>query len=250
MLTRDEIQSEVERLAPFHHNMQLPHGLSTYVVGKSEDASTADRYGSFVQLGFPPLLRHFGGTLRGKRVLDVACNCGGFSIEAAKHGAENVLGFDVVDRYLEQANLLKRAHELENVEFKKLSVEEVSEETVGERDITLCLGILYHLEDPILAFKKLAAVTTSAILVDTAVARLRFRRNAYWLMKTLRKFDGGTTGRWRTEAVCQLVPTEKAVFKLLNLAGFSNIQRITPEVKGLEKRYYTKTRLVVLATRS
>lgn len=252
-LTKAEIQAEVERLAPFHHNMILPHDVSTFVPGKSDNVHTTDRFRSFVELAFPPLLNLFGGTLEGQRVLDVACNCGGFSLEAARHGAKHVLGFDITDRYLEQANFLKQAFNCQNVDFKNLSIEDVDESTVGERDITLCLGILYHLENPILAMKKLSSVTKKAMLVDTTVARNPLYRGAVWTMRTKRVVTeqnaNVTTGMWRQNVVCQMRPNQKAVYDLLHFVGFPNVTRLKPKVKGLEKRFYSGVRQVFLATR-
>jgi len=121
-VNEQEMKSELHRLAPFHHLVELPHGLTTYVPELSRRDIERTRLPNLYAHVWPALLDLCGGSLTGRRVLDVACNCGGFSVEAAKSGAAFVLGIDVVDRYLEQAEFIKRALALENVEFRKLAM--------------------------------------------------------------------------------------------------------------------------------
>src|SRR6266511_305984 len=106
-LSKSEIEAGVERLGPFHHGIELPYGLHTQPEGLSRGEGELHRVRD-IQLGaWSALLELFGGTLAGKRVLDVGCNCGGFSVQAARDGAEHVLGVDVVDRYIDPADVIE-----------------------------------------------------------------------------------------------------------------------------------------------
>ena len=154
-MSESELRSELERLRPFHHRIELPYGLSTFAPELSRRPVEGIRVDSFVRHAFPALLDLYGGSLAGKRVLDVACNCGGFSFEAARAGADRVLGFDVADRYIEQANPIRRALGVDQPEFRVMSIDDVTPEKTGSFDVVLCLGILYHLEDPVGAMRSL-----------------------------------------------------------------------------------------------
>jgi tRNA (mo5U34)-methyltransferase len=259
-LTEQEIRNEVNRLAPFHHKVALPYNLSTYVPELSRRPIESTRITNLINHAFPALIEVCGGSLKGKRVLDVACNCGGFTIEAAKLNSEYVLGIDIVDRYIEQANFIKRALCLEQVEFKVVDIESLDESTAGLFDVSFCFGILYHLENPIHAMKRLASVTKSIMLVDTQVMRTPvyispFFRKPLWSMNfptvsTAESLDV-TTSLWRSkERSVQFAPNEYAVVDLLRFLGFSKIEKIKPTQKGLEKRYYTGRRVTFLAIRS
>jgi len=251
-MTKQEIESEIKRLAPFHHDVELPYGLSTYDPNLSIRRRETTRLDSLTRHAFPELLKVCGGSLKGKRVIDVACNSGGFSVEAVKNGAEHVLGFDVADRYLEQANFIKRALGMNQLEFKKMAMEDCDEQHIGVYDIAFCFGILYHLENPVFAMKKLASVTREIMLVDATVIKTPLNRNSMWKMnipRVVETDDKSTTALWRTEKRCQFKPNVRAVIDLLNVLGFSKVDIIKPRQKNLEFRYYRGKRVTFLARR-
>lgn len=251
-MTKQEIESEIKRLAPFHHDVELPYGLSTYDPNLSIRRRETTRLDSLTRHAFPELLKACGGSLKGKRVIDVACNSGGFSVEAVKNGAEHVLGFDVADRYLEQANFIKRALGMNQLEFKKMAMEDCDEQHIGMYDIAFCFGILYHLENPVFAMKKLASVTREIMLVDATVIKTPLSRNSMWKMnipRVVETDDKSTTALWRTEKRCQFKPNVRAVIDLLNVLGFSKVDIIKPRQKNLEFRYYRGKRVTFLARR-
>ena len=253
-LTEQEIRDEVNRLAPFHHNVELPYGLRTHVPGLSRRPLETTRLPNLVKHAFPALIEACGGSLRGKRVLDVACNCGGFSVQAAKLDSEYVLGIDVVDHYIEQAGFIKLALGLKRVEFKVMDIDSLDETTVGLFDVTFCFGILYHLENPIRVMRKLASITKSVMLVDTTVIRTPTQKMPLWAMhfppvSTADSIDV-TTSRWRGKGgTIEFYPNEKAVADLLRFLGFLKVVKIEPVRKGLERRYYTGDRVTFLAIR-
>ena len=261
-LTEEELKEEIDRLAPFHHKIPLPYGLNTHIAEKSRRAVELTRVDNLVRQAFPALLSACGGSLHGKRVLDVACNCGGFSVEAAKHGAEYVLGFDSVQHYIDQANLVKHALRLEQVDFKRIDVDEIGVSTVGQFDITFCFGILYHLENPVLAMKRLSSVTQHAMLVDTDLEHVSwkrrpfcsfFARKPFWLMNVASasgpESSSATTSLWRKDRAVQFRPTDVAVVELLKFLGFPRVSRLKPASKPVEKRYVNGGRGTFLALR-
>lgn len=79
----------------------------------------------------------------------LVAGCG--TTQAARHAlrwpAARVLGIDVSESSLRQAQALKDRHGLANLELRRLAVEQVGE--LGERfDRILCTGVLHHLPDP------------------------------------------------------------------------------------------------------
>jgi SAM-dependent methyltransferase len=117
----------------------------------------------------PYLVKAAGGSLRGKRVLDIACNSGFWSVQCALMGAE-VIGFDARPELIEQANLIKSVVGCQNLRFQVLDFWDMSPPTLGSAfDIVLNLGILYHLSDPLQALRRTVTMAREYVLLDTEV---------------------------------------------------------------------------------
>jgi SAM-dependent methyltransferase len=119
----------------------------------------------------PYVVASQGGSLRGKRILDIACNSGFWSLQCRLLGAE-VVGFDARPELIEQANLLKRITGVDGVEFRVLDFWEMSPQALGGKfDVVLNLGILYHLPRPLEALELTLAMAREHVLLDTEVYR-------------------------------------------------------------------------------
>src|SRR3954447_21635298 len=110
------------------------------------------------------------GDLAGKRVLDLGCDVGGFSIQAAKQGAKEVIGIDGRDSNLDDAREALARENLPQVTFRVGDVRELSPDSDGVFDVVLCLGLLYHLENPADFLNRLAQVCSGYALIETNVA--------------------------------------------------------------------------------
>ena len=141
MADAETLREEVDRLAPWFHNIDLGHGIHT-----APDHFLGD-YPRFKYARFADALP---ADLTGKTVLDIGCNAGFYSVEMAKRGAARVVGIDSDDRYLAQARLASAALGFADVEFRNLSVYDVG--ALGEKfDLVIFMGVLYHLRHPLLA---------------------------------------------------------------------------------------------------
>lgn len=256
-VTQRRMEEEVRRLAPFRHDIELPHGLRTGMFNPppAEGDEEPARVRKLVEHAFPPLLRIFGGSFEGLSVLDAACNAGGFSVEAARRGASRVLGFDVVDRYVEQAGFVKGAlgAELDNAEFRKMDLYDLDPEEVGTFDVTFCFGLLYHLEDPVGGMRKLASVTRKVMLVDTNTVpgddTAPLWRMSAPSVASGENAEGASTNLWRDRAYCQMKPNAAAVRRLLKVLGFDDVRRLAPKLEDLPPAYREGRRRTFLAVR-
>jgi SAM-dependent methyltransferase len=101
------------------------------------------------------------GNIAGLTVLDLACRTGAFATALAAAGA-TVLGVDGRQENLDHAPA-------STAQYMHGDVRDLSTGSHGTHDVTLCLGILYHL-DPADAFGLLTAmraVTSRFAIVDT-----------------------------------------------------------------------------------
>jgi tRNA (mo5U34)-methyltransferase len=161
-LTRQELAEQVERLRPWFHAIELPHGVWT----KRESAGTepADHPAGtwdFVRRHLPP-------DLAGKSVLDVGCGAGFYSVQAKRLGAARVVGVDARQHEIRQALLVRRALGLD-IELRRQSVYRLSPARLGRFDVVFALGLIYHLKHLVLALEKLYSVTDGLLIVETEV---------------------------------------------------------------------------------
>lgn len=170
---------------------------------------------------FSALLSLTGGSLAGKRVLDTGCNAGFFSLQAHRAGAASVLGIDASKKNIEQAHLVRRLVGLEGLDFQHLNTYDLSREQVGEFDIALFLGILYHLDNPVEALARLSEVTREIAVIDTQLVPFQ--------MPMFRVEPDNTTYHHDSHAnTLAFVPSESTVVLLLQQAGFRQVFRVPP----------------------
>jgi SAM-dependent methyltransferase len=90
------------------------------------------------------------GDMTGMRVLDLGCNEGFFSIEAAKRGAEKVIGIDLSEHFFAKAK--ERAAAFSNIEFRNTQMYDLPE---GEFDLIFLFSALHYISTPALLFRLL-----------------------------------------------------------------------------------------------
>ncbi len=103
--------------------------------------------------------------LGGKRLLDIGCWDGFYSFEAERRGAEVV----AVDCWQPKNFFVAHRALGSRVEFREMSVYEVSKQRLGTFDIVLFLGVLYHLRHPLLALERVCEVTRDFAIVESHV---------------------------------------------------------------------------------
>lgn len=140
-MSTNAVDSQIEALGPWFHNLHLPGG-----------AQTAPRHalGDFPGCKWRQISAHLPKDMHGMRALDIGCNAGYYSFELAKRGAE-VTAIDIDEHYLNQALWAAKLLKLDNrIEFRHAAVYELarSHETW---DLVWFMGVLYHLRYPMLA---------------------------------------------------------------------------------------------------
>lgn len=87
-----------------------------------------------------------GGSLEGKKILDVGCGGGILAESLAKEGAI-VVGIDMAEASLEVAKLHLLESNLE-IDYQKMLVEEFAKENPASFDVVCCLEMLEHVPSP------------------------------------------------------------------------------------------------------
>ena len=142
----DDLQSSLDQLGPWYQNIEVAPGVWT---NPSLPNHPRDRW-----LAIQP----FVGNLAGKTVLDIGCNAGFFAMRMKEHGASRVVGIDTDAKVLQQARFLS------DLELQHRSAYDIVK--LGQFDIVLCLGVLYHLRHPLLALDHIAQICRERLFVQ------------------------------------------------------------------------------------
>ncbi len=88
-------------------------------------------------------------SLEGMRVLDLGCNAGHYSVQAALLGADEVIGIDLSKVWYPQALFVKEHFESKhgplNIKYINKNISDVKLEELGHFDYVFALAILYHI---------------------------------------------------------------------------------------------------------
>lgn len=157
-IATEDLRNQVNNLAPWHS----PHDFGNGIVTKN--ASAFRRFARRLKLFQLP------SDLSGKRVLDVGTWDGYFAFELESRGAE-VVAIDIWDgedggsafKQFQLVHQIKKS----KVVFHRMDVHAVSAEVLGEFDVVLCAGVLYHCRHPLLALESLRSVTKGLLILET-----------------------------------------------------------------------------------
>jgi tRNA (mo5U34)-methyltransferase len=164
--------------------------------------------------------------LRGARVLDVGSWDGWYSFEMERRGAD-VLAVDCWNN--------PRFHQMKaalnsRVEFRQLDVYELTPDRVGQFDIVLFMGVLYHLKHPLLALERICSVTKRLAAVDSFVLKEGHRPGENVENRAVMEFFetdefGGQTDNW-----CG--PSLPCLMAMCRTAGSARVEHRATLVSG------------------
>lgn len=236
--------AEAERVLKQTEYWHYPFELPWTSVGASK-AGTDQRHEQRRRHFFEPLLARHGGSLAGKRVLDLGCCQGFWTFEAARAGAAYCLGLDSSPAFIEEARALRTVLGVPNCEYRRAHLED-DVWWAGEEpfDVTLFLGLFYHLADPLSVLRRGMALARRSIVVDTVVTPgsepilALVPRN---LAEPSTRNSGLSTG-------IRVKPTPAALVALLEDGGFREVE-VLPNRGEMPRDYVNGNRVSVIAHR-
>ena len=145
-----------------------------------------------------------------KTAVDVGCGVGYFSAYLQERGLRVV----ATDGRAE--NVAEAQRRLSGVTCVVCDVEDRALRQLGVFDVVLCVGLLYHLENPFAAVRNLHALTGRLLIVESVVMPGR------WPGAVLLDEPGGRDQALQDSV---LVVSEPALIKMLYRAGFAFVYR-------------------------
>lgn len=162
----DDLAATIDRFPQWAYPFAFPRGHSVTVPPR-----IANRIVQREHYFLNPLLALCGGDLKGRRVLDLACNAGWWSLAAIRAGAAYVYGVDGRAMHIEQANVVFSEFDVDppRYRFEERNVFDLDD--IGEFEVVLCLGLLYHVAKPFELLERISRWNRDLLVIDTSVNR-------------------------------------------------------------------------------
>ena len=205
------------------HDMKIVSALSR--VQKTRQATeTTIKLTPFDTREYHKLIEARGETLRRvisqlkpalnlSNALDAGCGVGFFSQMLTECGL-NVCGFDG-----RADNTVEARRRFPKIPFAEADIEDPAIFELGSFDLVLCFGLIYHVENPLLAMRHLRALTEKCLLLESMC--LPDNESTMLLREEPRQEDQSLT-----DMACY--PSEGSLVKMLYRAGFPAVYRVTP----------------------
>jgi SAM-dependent methyltransferase len=164
-----DAQQLADRIAAFpswNYRFEFDGGLSTPLADPARVNRQEQRRSYF----FEALLSLTGGSLEGRRVLDLGCSAGFWSLQAVEAGADFVLGVDARADYLEQAELVFEAKGVERSRYRFDRADLFDYDPGEQFDVVLCLGLLNVVAKPVALFELMTRSGAQLIVIDTGLS--------------------------------------------------------------------------------
>jgi ubiquinone/menaquinone biosynthesis C-methylase UbiE len=182
--------------------------------------------------------------------IDVACHEGYFSTLLAAHFA-TVTAIDRNADSIARASRIAKLLAHSNLRFVNAAIEHFDG---AAADFVLCLGLLYHTENPLQIFRKLAALAKQAICIETQVLPFEIagavEDGCYLAQRKLNGLFGlcADYSQHREGGLTDLalIPSRGAVEYLLRQFGFGNIRFYQPDSDDYEQ-FVRNARVIVYA---
>lgn len=189
----------------------------------------------------------------GLSALDLACHQGWFAVKLAQAGFGRVQGIDARASHVEDSRLIAGIYGLDGLSFSQGDIHDLDPRELGQHDVVLMLGLLYHLENPVGALRTCRALCRRLCLIETQIVPGISGYVDYGSYQYVRPLKGSfgiideTDDTHGPEAsitgIC-LVPSLEALLWTLQKVGFSRVSVLAPPEDAYEQLRHHKRVLV------
>ena len=156
------------------------------------------------------VIPHWQSTLGLRTALDIGCGVGYYSAMLCD------LGFQVVAADARATNIVEARSRHPGIDFRVAEAEDSELSSLGAFDLVLCLGLLYHLENPVQVVRSLRALTSKLLLIESKAVPVE---------KPFFIIADEPAGEDQSLEAVSCYPSEGAIVKMCYRAGFPNVYR-------------------------
>jgi tRNA (mo5U34)-methyltransferase len=242
-VTAAEIRQGIAELGPWFYRFEFGEGLQTT---PAIPPPVVEIFDTRLRMVTGAIEAHFGDRVRDIECLDIGCHEGFYSLAMARQGVRRVTGIDARQENLMRARFVADAMGVSGVVYRQGRVETLAADLARTFELTLFLGVLYHVEDPMRCLRQVAAVTGELCLIETQVVD-EVEGSAEWgsrewtrpyqgilaVIDETGEFDAGN----RETGVSPIAtcPSPKALLFMLKQAGFKRAEILAPPPGAYEQ---------------
>jgi tRNA (mo5U34)-methyltransferase len=202
--------------------------------------------------------RELGNSIKELTSVDLACHEGFFSHKLASKGFKKVTGVDARSEHIENANLIREVYEHNNLSFQTGDIQTMKAGEIGQFDVTLLFGILYHLENVVGALRLAQSITKRICLMETQIVpnmtgvvdwgSYKFNKDIVGCLGIIDETaeSDGNRNKESNLTPITLVPSLPGLLWLLKAVGFSRTEVLEPPSDAYEQ-LVSKKRVIVAA---
>ena len=195
----------------------------------------------------------------GATALELACSEGWFAHRLLEWGAQRVVGIDIRGENIRRAELVRDNAGIDpaRLSFQTADVFALDLEQLGTFDVVLCLGLIYHLENPIGALRVSRALTGRLCVVESQLTEQTepivhgngetgkfLEQEASWAAWYESDADQDGNPIAAHGGVVSLIPNRAALLQAVGVAGFARVEAL-PVPGEFNPQYVEGHRLVV-----
>lgn len=249
------LRNEIDQPPAWMYPWQLGEGVTTPVLGPE----LPDVHRTRLELMEESVQQALAAAGPHPRVIDLACNEGWFSHRMLDWGASYVMAVDIRPQVIHRAELI-RAHlgiPEDRLELRCADVFDLNISQLGTFDVVLCLGLIYHLENPVGALRIARVLAKDICIIEAQLTRQNEsiilgngRSDIY--EESPASYAARVETDWETNmlassgGVISLTPNRAALLQAASAAGFAKLEVAQPS-PGQNRQYLLGDRAVLLA---
>jgi hypothetical protein len=256
----DALQAELQGGPAWMYPWRLTDEVTTPLIGEELPSVHATR-ATMIEPIVRAALAEAGPLAR---AIDIACHEGWFAHRLLEWGADEVVGVDIRELNVRRARLLRDHYDLDptRLRFEEASVYDLDPDVLGQFDVVLVLGLIYHLENPVGALRVARSLCRGVCVVESQLtqhdATIRhgwgitdefLEEPASWASKYEPLHEQETQPLAAHGGVISLIPNRAALLQAMDAAGFAGVHVLTP-AQGANPQYEAGDRAVVAGTPS
>jgi tRNA (mo5U34)-methyltransferase len=185
--------------------------------------------------------------------LDLASHQGWFAVKMAQSGFGRVQGIDARRAHVEDSSLIADIYGLQGLSFEQGDIHALDPRALGQFDVVLMMGLLYHLENPVGALRTCRALCRKLCLIETQIVPGMTGWVDYGGYQYVRPLKGSfgiidetgdTHGPEASITGICLVPSLEALTWILEKVGFSQVSVLDPPADAYEQLLHHKRVMV------